>query len=55
MAVNHDIPPADIHGEPKKIHRRRAGGFSGPITFLVVIVSVIFVMSVLFRVSDISV
>jgi len=55
MAKKHDINPAEKHGDIKRVHRRRASGFSGPITFLIVVVAVIFVMSVLFRVSDISV
>lgn len=46
-------PPASKHGEYRAPRRR--GSLSGLVTFLIVIVAIIFVMSVLFRVSDIRV
>lgn len=52
--LHRDQPPVDKHSEYVKPRWRRSG-FSGPLTFLVVVVATIFVMSVFFRVSDISV
>ena len=45
--------PADKHGGFKM--PRRHSSFSGPLTFAIVVVATIFVMSVFFRVSNIQV
>lgn len=42
-------------GGGRRLRLRRFAGFSGPLTFVVVILAVMFVMSVFFRVSDIQV
>ena len=57
MAYNSHMnqPPASKHGEYRKPSRRRKTGVSALLTFLVVIMAVIFVMSVFFRVTDIQV
>ena len=46
-------PPESKHGEHRKPRRRSS--VSAPLTFIVVIVAAIFVMSVFFRVADIQV
>ena len=48
-------PPASKHGEYRKPSRRKKTGIGALLTFLVVIMAVIFVMSVFFRVTDIQV
>ena len=58
MANTHfDQPPSNRHSEafqqPRR--RRRFASVSAPLMFVVVIVSIIFVMSVFFRVADIQV
>lgn len=57
MAYNSHMnqPPASKHGEYRKPSRRKRTGVSGLLTFLIVIVAMIFVMSVFFRVTDIQV
>ena len=55
MAYSKAEPAADKHGEPVARHRRRNSSVSAPLMFVVVIVSIIFVMSVFFRVSVIQV
>lgn len=52
-ALHRTQPPADKHGENAKPRRR--SGVSGPLMFAIVIAATIFVMSVFFRVSNISV
>jgi len=46
-------PPESVHQEPLRI--RRKSRISGPITFVIVILALIFVMSVFFRVQNIVV
>lgn len=46
-------PPESIHQEPVRL--RRKSRISGPITFVVIIIALIFVMSVFFRVRNITV
>lgn len=46
-------PPSSKHGEYRKPRRRSS--FSAPVVFVLVVLAAIFVMSVFFRVSDISV
>lgn len=48
-------PPASKHGEYRKPSRRKKTGIGALLTFLVVIMAVIFVMSIFFRVTDIQV
>ena len=48
-------PPASKHGEYRKPGRRRKTGVGALLTFLLVIMAAIFVMSVFFRVTDIPV
>ena len=48
-------PPASKHGEYRKPSRRKKTGTGALLTFLVVIMAVIFVMSIFFRVTDIQV
>ncbi len=57
MAYNshRNQPPASKHGEYIKPRRRRKTGVSGLLTFLVVVGAAIFIMSIVFRVSDIQV
>lgn len=57
MAYNSRMnqPPASKHGEYFKPRRRKKTGISGLLTFLIVVVAAIFVMSVFLRVSDIQV
>ncbi len=57
MAYNsrRNQPPASKHGEYFKPRRRRKTGVSGLLTFLIVVIAVIFMMSIFFRVSDIQV
>ena len=49
------LPSENIHDEMFMAAPRRKSGVSAAVTFVIIIVSVIFVMSVSFRVSDISV
>ena len=51
--ASNNLPPASKHGEVRAPRKR--GGVSALVSFLLVVVAVIFVMSVLFRVSDIRV
>ena len=53
MRKTFNRPPANIHDEYKPPRRRSS--LSGPVTFAIVIVAIIFVMSVLLRVSVIEV
>lgn len=57
MAHTHySQPSADKHSDHVIQHRRRFGSsVSGPVMFFIVVVSIMFVMSVFFRVSDIQV
>lgn len=57
MAYNPHMnqPPASKHGEYMKPRRRKKTGVSMLVTFLIVVVAAIFVMSVFFRVTDIQV
>lgn len=54
QSMHRDIA-SDDRGRENRQPRRRPGSLSGPLMFLMVVVAAIFVMSVFFRVSDISV
>ena len=51
--INAGLPPESKHGEYMKPRRR--GGIGGLVSFLAVVLGIIFLMSVLLRVSDIRV